>query len=694
MVAAAGSFAISERVLKPKATALFILGCVLAYDLTTKTHDVSSLRVYRGPSLLAFTLMMCAYSLRTWRRNGVACDELLFLPGTLHGHEHGVEGPLIEMPPVEPLEESPYPVIHQDSGALSGDEGNGGLPPPLSTPTLKQRQRRTHSDHELDVDSVGSATANSVTSQAATNGALKNEQEKRDDASSRDENWTSHDNDATEDVDLLNQEFVDEEEDAGNSNSQLARCRDLARVVTFFFFRATSTSSQNAAYAPSGPTVFGAALDLSMPVLFNFHLFIIGYHHLKTKNDISETSVKILPIIFLSVLIVRSVIPPGRRSRFWGTLKFTLTAPFHRVRVRDEFIGEALTSWIRPGQDLFFAYSYYFTVIYGTITGKYGLTASGQLLEESWLVHNVILPIFAILPLWVKYLQTLRQAYDSNKRWPHQANSFKYLSATLVIIYGIAHPERRRTVWWLASFFFTLLYQICWDVLMDWNLFEIRRDIQLIDSEQDSCCARISSFRPTSHILVALQIYVVQPILSLYQRIRTSIPNWNQIQLRERRLYKSESFYWRILVFNSIMRFTWMLCFIPAYHVSKGRSVLTSNSDVISYWGVLLPVTEIVRRTFWGFLYLENETIKLMDADSKYSQVAFEEEEDDDASKFQEKSFRAQVLPTWLDNQQQVAHNAATTRAKQREKCMRRLFVFELYGWAAAFVVLGVWAAI
>ena len=83
-----------------------------------------------------------------------------------------------------------------------------------------------------------------------------------------------------------------------------------------------------------------------------------------------------------------------------------------------------------------------------------------------------------------------------------------------------------------------------------------------------------------------------------------------------------------------------------------------------------------------------------MDADSKYSQVAFEEEEDDDASKFQEKSFRAQVLPTWLDNQQQVAHNAATTRAKQREKCMRRLFVFELYGWAAAFVVLGVWAAI
>lgn len=48
VIAAVGSFVMSERVLKPKATALFILGCLLAYDLTTKTHDVSSLRVYRG----------------------------------------------------------------------------------------------------------------------------------------------------------------------------------------------------------------------------------------------------------------------------------------------------------------------------------------------------------------------------------------------------------------------------------------------------------------------------------------------------------------------------------------------------------------------------------------------------------------------------------------------------------------------
>jgi hypothetical protein len=111
---------------------------------------------------------------------------------------------------------------------------------------------------------------------------------------------------------------------------------------------------------------------------------------------------------------------------------------------------------------------------------------------------------------------------------------------------------------------------------------------------------------------------------------------------------------------------------------------------------VLLPVAEIVRRTLWGFLFLERETIDLMDADAKYSQVARGEEEDDeedDDSKMGDRSFRTQLLPTWLDNQQQVAHNAATSRAKQRDQFMRQLFVVELGTWAAAFVVLGAWAA-
>jgi len=139
--------------------------------------------------------------------------------------------------------------------------------------------------------------------------------------------------------------------------------------------------------------------------------------------------------------------------------------------------------------------------------------------------------------------------------------------------------------------------------------------------------------------------------------------------------------------------------------------VLTSTSDVYSYWGVLLPISEIFRRTLWGFLYLEKETIKMMNADAKYQRVGLgggrgvggggcynnnndeESEEMTTNSKFDEhRSFRrsvSQLLPTWLDKQQQVAHNAATSRAKQQKQLMRHLFLFELGVWAAGFVVLG-----
>jgi hypothetical protein len=477
----------------------------------------------------------------------------------------------------------------------------------------------------------------------------------------------------------------------------------IAGLATLFFFRNSGpTSNSSAAYAPSGPAVFGAALDLSMPVLFNFHLFIEAFNHIQGPDG-SETPAKILPLIFLSVLIVRTMIPPGRRLRFWGTMKFTFTAPFHTVRVRDEFIGDCLTSWVRPSQDLFFAFSYYCTVIYGTVSGKYGLTDSGELLADSWILHNVIMPAFAILPLWLKYLQTLRQAYDKNQRWPYQGNSFKYLSSSLVIIYGIVHPEQRRTVAWLSCFVAALIYQIVWDVVMDWQLFEIQRDITIltdagVPDTEGNCCST-SSCRPENRCMLMIQMYLIQPILDRYQRIRAQIPSWRQVQLRSQRLYKTEAFYWKIFAFNTLTRFTWMCCFIPAYHVSRSRTVLTSTSDVNSYWGVLLPACEIFRRTLWGFLYMEKETLKMMETDAKYQRVLGIESGDDDEmddinSKFDNhRSFRTGFLPTWLDNQQQVAQNAATTSVKQREEFIRQLFVFELYVWAAAFVVLGGLAA-
>lgn len=68
VLASVGSFVVSERVLKPKASVLLILGCILAYDLTTKTHDAASLRVYRGTFYkVGFVLFYMELFCLVWR---------------------------------------------------------------------------------------------------------------------------------------------------------------------------------------------------------------------------------------------------------------------------------------------------------------------------------------------------------------------------------------------------------------------------------------------------------------------------------------------------------------------------------------------------------------------------------------------------------------------------------------------------
>jgi EXS family len=445
---------------------------------------------------------MSAFSLRTWRRNGVACDELLFLPGTAHGITHGVDSP---------------PPSHRELSNSNGDEEAASLVPHLVVPppahsrsegdiaagaptpdTFRRRSRST----EGPANAVGEANdrGNNMllkspeNAKRAINFEGSNNQHRgvlgdlemtpmtaprlRSDSFDSSLGWGS-DEESVPETDGLDQSNDSLEQEGCLAGGQRLLCRSnanttademqrdgsdqennnnaatsnanqplgldlnnfqqnhprISRLGTFFFFRPTASTTQNAAYAPSGPAVVGAALDLSMPVLFNFHLFIEAFNHIKPKDADSEAPAKILPIIFLSVLIVRSVVPPGRRGRFWSTIKFTVMSPFHRVRFRDSFVGDVITSLVRPGQDLLFALSYYVTVIWGSVSGRYGLTDSGRILESSWILHNVMLPSCALLPLWWKFLQTLRQAYDEGRRWPHLGNAFKHLLATLVILY-------------------------------------------------------------------------------------------------------------------------------------------------------------------------------------------------------------------------------------------------------------------
>jgi hypothetical protein len=641
-----------------------------------------------GPALLAFTLIMTAYSLRTWRRNGVACDELLFLPGTPHGDEHGLLNPAPAIP------------SRSDEGDIAA-----GIPwaRPHEAPVLQMRAIRA---------STTERGARSRSRSMSDDSSLSSIREFANSWDDCDENEHANGGEEKEPlVDTLTDQVERNQADfttspadgsipaipSNGNTGPVDRFREnhprITRFGSFFFFRSSSTSTQNATYAPSGPSVVGAALDLSMPILFNFHLFIEAFNHYDAHGG-SETPAKILPLIFLTVLMFRTTVPPARRGRFWGTMKYTFMAPFHASIFRDAFLGDVLTSLVRPFQDIAFALAYYVTVVYGTVTASYGLSDSGRILEASPILHNVLLPSCALLPLWWKFLQTLRESYDTGERWPYLGNAFKYLTASIVILYGMTHPDDRASTWWIVSFLLALLYQIWWDTVMEWELFVISpRQGETLDAE-NHCCTRISSVRPNSYILLSLQRNIFQPIRDIVWFALTHVPSWKQVQLRPRRLYKSEAFYWRIFAYNTIFRAAWMLCYIPSYHLDGRRY----KSDTHNYLGVILPVIEILRRTFWGFLLLEVKTMKM--TDNEPYRIASQEEQALLLSGSLSRSSKhgaSKGLPMWLGNQQQLQHDPATISkqcfAFELDDEMRHtLFIAELTLWAVAFIGFGLWA--
>jgi hypothetical protein len=81
-------------------------------------------------------------------------------------------------------------------------------------------------------------------------------------------------------------------------------------------------------------------------------------------------------------------------------------------------------------------------------------------MERSWILHTAILPACMISPLWWRFLQTMRQCYDTKHRWPYLGNSFKYFFAAQVAMLGVYHPAFQHSPFWILCFVAATLYQV------------------------------------------------------------------------------------------------------------------------------------------------------------------------------------------------------------------------------------------
>jgi len=375
-------------------------------------------------------------------------------------------------------------------------------------------------------------------------------------------------------------------------------------------------------------------------------MFMIFTH--SDNSDEIQIPPQVLPLIFLSILMLRSFIPFRSRRRFWGTIYSAVAAPFFNVTFRDEIIGEAATSMIRPLQDILFALFYYFISMYGIFTGTAELEDTGSSLQFNFVLHDIVLPTCAVLPLLCRFLQTLRQAYDEQRRWPHLGNAFKYFTASMVIFYGITHSEEERSALWKYCFGACLLYQIWWDIVIDWQLLRI-----IPKEEMEPCC----------------------------------IPFFGRIRLRNRRLFKKDKTYWRIIAFNTLFRFTWMLSFIPAYHLDwTGQIKHTLSVELSTIVGFATSLTELVRRCFWVILRLEMETLKI--TDDKYLGNHCSAS----SSRIQYRCFAPSDY-VGADNAEQSTSQRNSMKWAAYRLLVKRFYFLELFLWLGAYAALGLWVA-
>jgi hypothetical protein len=254
----------------------------------------------------------------------------------------------------------------------------------------------------------------------------------------------------------------------------------------------------------------------------------------------------------------------------------------YHVTFRDGFIGDILTSSVRPLQDVAFTVFYVFSGLKGWWQQSYDLDAADLPLESNWMLHTFLLPMCMVSPLWWRFCQNLRQCYEYKQRWPYLGNALKYFIAAEVAVFGVYMQSRKQSFLWLTAFVMATLYQIWWDVFMDWELF------------------RVTQWKDLNIDLGGDGIYCIHLCIPV------------SLQLRKTRVYSVSWMYWGIFAVNIVLRFCWTLSFLPPHYLNRaGVLSETFEGDLTAILNPTIASAEIIRRTLWGWLRVEWEAIKV-----------------------------------------------------------------------------------
>merc|ERR1711988_568743 len=161
------------------------------------------------------------------------------------------------------------------------------------------------------------------------------------------------------------------------------------------------------------------------------------------------------------------------RRKFGKILVQVLISPFGRVKFRESFLGDVLTSMVKTMFDFEYVLCYYFSMDWQRDT-SYRCTE----------LNLNSLAIISGIPLLWRLLQCLRLYYNTKVR-SHLFNSCKYGLAFITVFFSSltgAFSGYETTWFWhwpiqplifLLLFISSTLFTFSWDVLMDWDRLQV-----------------------------------------------------------------------------------------------------------------------------------------------------------------------------------------------------------------------------
>lgn len=334
--------------------------------------------------------------------------------------------------------------------------------------------------------------------------------------------------------------------------------------------------------------VYSAASDATLVFLATFVAYTRAIREGYSSNQnvgrygASIAHAHSIPLLLLGIFLYKAVNPWHHKKLWFSMLSQVLLAPLYPITFRDGYIGDLLTSLVRVTVPLLSALIHSVMTIYAWLFNDFSFLASRDTTpwwEKTDFFRYYLVPLLTLYPLWVRLLQCLRRSVETGKNFPHHLNALKYASAIAVISCGTFQPTLRQSSVWITTLVFATLFQLVWDIAMDWGLVTIHRP------------SRWNS------------------------RGRYA---WPSVSLRSIRLMfnSSTGVYVIALVFNCIFRFAWTLTVLPYpfddagdADVSPRRSLLQA---LFAHAGPLVASAEIMRRMVWGWFRVEWEHIEVL----------------------------------------------------------------------------------